>query len=266
MEKKSRVRKPVLGALALLMTVLTVFTASAAGNNSIKITKIHDKNNVPVPDWELTIYEVARFDTSTYSYLITDDFREYIDLSFINEEKTANEIAEKADELESAISQKGITAQGTVKSDANGNASFENLEDGLYIICYSTNSKFDSSPSFIAVPDYDNNSAVTLEAKIEDKSSGGSTGGGGNSPHGGGNDDDDDDDDGQNPEPGSVLGEDREREVPDVEGPEDKIVLGAKRTPQTGDNSRMMLYLSIAGFSASILFAWIIIYVKRNRS
>ena len=74
------------------------------------------------------------------------------------------------------------------------------------------------------------------------------------------------DDDGQNPEPGSVLGEDREREVPDVEGPEDKIVLGAKRTPQTGDNSRMMLYLSIAGFSASILFAWIIIYVKRNRS
>ncbi|MCR5007239.1 MAG: hypothetical protein K6A76_01495 [Oribacterium sp.] len=264
MEKKCRARKLVLGALAFMMTAFTVFTASAAGNNSVKIINIHDTDKVPIPDWELSIYEVARFDASTYSYSITDDFHEYIDLSFINEEKTANEISEKAGELESAISQKGITAQGTVKSDANGNASFENLEDGLYIICYSTNSKFDSSPSFIAVPDYDNNSAVTLEAKIEKKSTGGSTGGGGgSSPHGGGYDNDDD---GQEPEPGSVLGEDRELEVPDVEGPEDKIVLGAKRTPQTGDNSRMMLYLSIAGFSASILFAWIIIYVKRNRS
>ena len=265
MEKKSRARKLVLGALAFMMTAFTVFTASAAGNNSIKIINIHDTDKVPIPDWELSIYEVARFDASTYSYLITDDFGEYIDIAFINEEKTANEIAEKAAELESVISQKDITAQSTVKSDANGNASFDNLEDGLYIICYSTNSKFDSSPSFIAVPDYDNNSAVTLEAKIEDKSNGGSThsGGGGNSPHGGGNGNDND---GQEPEPGSVLGDSREKEVPDVEGPEEKIVLGAKRTPKTGDNSRMMLYLSIAGFSASILFAWIIIYVKRNRS
>lgn len=265
MEKKSRARKLVLGALAFMMTAFTVFTASAAGNNSVKIINIHDTDKVPIPDWELSIYEVARFDASTYSYSITDDFHEYINLSFINEEKTANEISEKAGELESAISQKGIAAYSTVKSDADGNAYFDNLEDGLYIICYSTNSKYDSSPSFIAVPDYDNNSAVTLEAKIEKKSTGGSTGGGGgSSPHGGGHDDDDDD--GQATDPGSVLGEDRELEVPDVEGPEDKIVLGAKRTPQTGDNSRMMLYLSIAGFSASILFAWIIIYVKRNRS
>jgi len=265
MEKKSRTRKLVLGALAFIMTAFTVFTASAAGNNSIKITNIHDKNSVPVPDWELSIYEVARFDASTYSYSITDDFKENIDLAFINEEKTANEISEKALELESAISEKSITAQSTVKSDANGNASFDNLEDGLYIICFSTNSKFDSSPSFIAVPDYDNNSAVTIEAKIENKSSGGHTphgGGGGNSPHGGGSSND-----GGNENPdGNVLGENREREVPDVEGPEEKFVLGAKRTPQTGDNSRMMLYLSIAGFSASILFAWIIIYIKRNRS
>ena len=264
MEKKCRARKLVLGALAFMMTAFTVFTASAAGNNSVKIINIHDTDKVPIPDWELSIYEVARFDASTYSYSITDDFHEYIDLSFINEEKTANEISEKAGELESAISQKGIAAHSTVKSDANGNAYFNNLEDGLYIICYSTNSKFDSSPSFIAVPDYDNNSAVTLEAKIESKSNGGST------PPGGGGDNDDDeynDDDDDNETPGgSVLGEDREREVPNVEGPEEKIVLGAKRTPQTGDNSRMMLYLSIAGFSASILFAWIIIYVKRNRS
>jgi hypothetical protein len=263
MEKKIRTKKLVLGALAFLIAAFTVFTASAAGNNSIKIIKIHDKNKVPVANWELSIYEVARFDASTYSYSITDDFHDYIDLAFINEEKTANEISEKAKELESAISEKGITPQSTVKSDDSGNASFENLEDGLYIICYSSNTKFSSSPSFIAVPDYDDNSAVTLQAKIEDKSNGGST-----PPGGGHHDDDDDDDDDDNPEtpPGNVLGKDREREVPDVEGPDEKIVLGAKRTPQTGDSSRMMLYLSIAGFSASILFAWIIIYIKRNRS
>lgn len=284
---KSGMYRLMTGSLVSVMTVFSAMTASAAGNNSIRIINIQNSDKKPIEDWNLSIYEVASFDSSTFSYSITDDFDEYVNLSFITEEQKANDISNKASELQNAITEKGFTAISTAASDAQGTVTFEGLQDGIYLICYQENETYDSSPSFVAVPDYDYNSSVTIESKVEDKTKGGDTpgtsrnpggsnpgGGGGNS--GGGNDGGGSPSGGSNPpsDPGStvetlpdgsVLGEDRDREVPDVSGPEEKIVLGAKRAPHTGDESRMNLYRSIATLALAILFAWGIIYYKRNR-
>ncbi len=265
---KSNMNRLMLGTLVFMMSAFSVFTASAAGNNSIKIINIQDSKDNPISNWNLSIYEVASYDASTYTYSVTDDFGQYIDVQFITEEQTANDVSNKATELQDVINTNGLTAVSTVATDAQGTATFTNLEDGLYIICYQSNTTYDSSPTFIEVPDYDNNQSVTVEAKIEDVSSGGDTPGNGKTTHsgggnGGGNDSDNYDGDSTTP-PGNVLGEGREHEVPDVNGPDDKIVLGAKRTPQTGDASRMNLYRGIATLALAILFSWIIIYYKRN--
>ncbi len=262
---KSSMRKLMLGTLVLMMAAFSGSTAIAAGNNSIKIIKIKDSHEIPITDWNLSIYEVASYDASTYTYSVTNDFDEYIDVQFITEEQTANDVSNKAAELQEVINEKGLTAISTVATDSEGTATFANLEDGLYIICYQSNADHNSSPTFIEVPDYDNNPAVTVEAKVEDTSNDGDKPGHDRTtPKSSGDDDDDDGNVGTTLPDGSVLGEGREKEVPEVTGPDDKIVLGAKRTPQTGDTSRMNLYRGIATLALAILFSWGIIYYKRN--
>jgi|GEM_PF-5627296 len=264
---KSNMRRLMLGTLVFMMSAFSVFTASAAGNNSIKVINIQDSKDNPISNWNLSIYEVARYDASTYTYTVTDDFGQYIDVQFITEEQTANDVSNKATELQDVINTKGLTAVSTVATDAQGSVTFTDLEDGLYIICYQSNTTYNSSPTFIEVPDYDNNQTVTVEAKVEDMSTPGNgktTHNGGGSGGGGSSSGSDNDDSDSTSLPGNVLGEGREHEVPDVNGPDDKIVLGAKRTPQTGDTSRMNLYRGIATFALAILFSWIIIYYKRN--
>lgn len=267
---KSSINRLMFGSLVSMMTVFTVMTASAADNNSVKVINIQNSDKKPIENWNLSIYEVARFDNSTYTYSITDDFDEYIDTAFITEEQKAIDISNKAVELRNVITEKGFTPISTVPSDAQGSVIFESLQDGVYIICYQYNDTYDASPSFVSVPDYDDNSFVTIEAKVEGKTTGGSTppGGGGNSgggnSGGGGNSPSGPGDTKETLPDGTVLGEDRDREVPDVSGPEEKIVLGAKRAPHTGDESRMNLYRGIATLALAILFAWGIIYYKRN--
>ncbi|WP_036609371.1 sortase B protein-sorting domain-containing protein [Oribacterium sp. P6A1] len=236
-----------------LMSVFPASTAIASESNSITISHIKNSKNQAISGWNIALYEIAAYDSETLSYSVEESYKGLIDTAFITEEKTANEISNKALELQDHIRETGITATASASSDTEGKVFFEDLKDGIYIIIFSERDDYDASPSLVSVPGYES-SSVSIEAKIEDSK--GNGGGGGNTP---------DNDSPSSPdhfeyEKGNVLGAGRDLPIP-----EKKMVLGAGRTPQTGDESRMQLYLYLTAASVLILISWMIIWLKKAR-
>ena len=241
-----------------LMSVFSASTAIAAGGNSITISHIQNSKNQAIDGWNISIYEIAAYDAGTFTYSVNENYGDLIDVGFITEEKTANEISDKALEIQEHIRKSSISATASSSSDNDGKVYFEDLNEGIYIIIFSERSDYAASPSLISVPSPES-SSVNLEAKIEDISHGGGGNGGGNGGGGPSSDDTPSNSD-EEIENGDVLGVGRDLPVP-----EKKMVLGAGRTPQTGDESRMQLYLYLSAASMLLLISWMIIWFKKSR-
>ncbi|MBP3241427.1 MAG: sortase B protein-sorting domain-containing protein [Oribacterium sp.] len=239
-----------------LMSVFSASTAIAAGGNSITISHIQNSKNQAIDGWNISVYEIASYDAGTFTYSVNKNYGDLIDVSFITEEKTANEISDKALEIQEHIRKSGVSATASSSSES-GKVYFENLNEGIYIIIFSQRRDYNASPSLISVPGSDS-SSVTVDAKIEDISHGGSGNGGGNG--GRPSSDAPPSDSDEEIENGDVLGVGRDLPVP-----EKKMVLGAGRAPQTGDESRMQLYLYLSVASMLLLISWMIIWFKKSR-
>ncbi|SFG63267.1 hypothetical protein [Oribacterium sp. WCC10] len=248
-------KKLMMWVLMFTQLMLSTSTAMAAGNNSVTVTNIHNSKNQAIAGWNLSIYEVASYRETDASYVISDYFKELIDSDFIVKEQTANDISEKASEIEENIIRNNIPALATQASDENGSTSFSGLEEGLYIIIYSERSGYDALPSFVTVLDGESSSNI-LEAKIQDDHGhGGGNGGSDGTPPG-----ENDDKDSPEENDGHVLGKDRD--IPEIDK---KMVLGKMRVPQTGDSSLMNMYLLIIVISISTLTVWSIVFFKKHR-
>ncbi|MBE6003992.1 MAG: sortase B protein-sorting domain-containing protein [Lachnospiraceae bacterium] len=242
-----------------MMSVFSSSTAIAAGSNSITISHIQNSKNQAIEGWNISIYEIAAYDAGTFTYSVNKNYGDLIDVSFITEEKTANEISDKALEIQEHIRKSGVSATASSSSDKDGKVYFEDLKEGIYIIIFSERSDYNASPSLISVPSLES-SSVTVEAKIEDISHGGGGGNDGGNEGGGSSSNEPPSDSDIEFEKGDVLGAGRDLPVP-----EKKMVLGAGRTPQTGDESRMKLYLYLSAASILILISWMIIWFKKSR-
>lgn len=240
-----------------LMSVFSASTAIAAGGNSITISHIQNSKNQAIDGWNISVYEIASYDAGTFTYSVNKNYGDLIDVSFITEEKTANEISDKALEIQEHIRKSGVSATASSSSES-GKVYFENLNEGIYIIIFSQRRDYNASPSLISVPGPDS-SSVTVDAKIEDISHGGGGGNGGGNGGGPSSDAPPSDSD-EEIENGDVLGVGRDLPVP-----EKKMVLGAGRAPQTGDESRMQLYLYLSLASMLLLISWMIIWFKKSR-
>ena len=240
-----------------LMSAFSASTAIAAGGNSITISHIQNSKNQAIDGWNISVYEIATYDAGTFTYSVNKNYGDLIDVRFITEEKTANEISDKALEIQEHIRKSGVSATASSSSES-GKVYFENLNEGIYIIIFSQRRDYNASPSLISVPGPDS-SSVTVDAKIEDISHGGGGGNGGGNGGGHSSDDSPSNSD-EEIENGDVLGVGRDLPVP-----EKKMVLGAGRTPQTGDESRMQLYLYLSVASMLLLISWMIIWFKKSR-
>ncbi len=130
--------------LSLLMIIsfitLSVHALPAQGEITVRLEDIgSNQEGVAFSLYQLAVYDDA--------YLVTEDFKE-AEIPF-NEESTAAEQADLANRLVTYISEKQLEPQSKAVTDKQGNAIFEQLTPGVYLLRADSQNTYGTIQPFI---------------------------------------------------------------------------------------------------------------------
>lgn len=162
-------KKRIISLISLVfLSVLLSFTnIKAVSKGSIDV-QIETNDGIALQDIDVKLYKIADYIDNTF--IFTDEFKDSdIDLEKLHSSSNA-EI--EANKCLSYIIEKGILQVQNKKSDSKGIASFQEVEEGLYLIIQSSNHEeftFASAPFWVSVPMNDENGVLTYHVKVKPK-------------------------------------------------------------------------------------------------
>lgn len=158
LRRKYRAYSFTAAVSVLLVMFFSLIPAFAASSGSIQLSCVYhdEKGNVPLAGdtYSLVMIADAAVDLSnnTVSYQTKADFMSY-DCNW--HDCTSSQLQKKADELKQFVTENSVPAQ-TKETDAEGQALFDDLNPGLYLVFRSKtasgNKKYTDMPMLITVP------------------------------------------------------------------------------------------------------------------
>lgn len=140
----------IIFAVALSFTVFTVGAEDYVGSLAINLSD--KEKNISLENAEVSVYKIADFVTFyRHEYMPDERFVSVISkLDFSTLDKTCTSDNSKI--IADFIKKQGIKADKIVKSDNSGQALFENVEFGIYLVEVSTSGEYTVDSFLTEVP------------------------------------------------------------------------------------------------------------------
>lgn len=145
---KNRILIPLVAIAAITVSFLTSFPSYAAGTNDLHLKGLKAKDNAAVTVTEVSLYHFAT-PNDEQSYDIDSTYNDLgitiADLIYAYDRSTTA--------IGNFIKQRGITTDATAVFNTDGDASFLDIADGIYVILQTNPaSSYDSLMSAITIP------------------------------------------------------------------------------------------------------------------